>query len=57
MFATAMGTVVPRLSGVVRSTSSLDPTLERLGTIKTSLYVRSYAGTSAMNFIALQGYA
>jgi hypothetical protein len=44
MLATTMGTVVPIPSGVVRSTSRRDETSERLGTMKTSLYVSSNGG-------------
>ena len=36
MLATTIGIVVPTPSGVVRSTSSRDPTDERAGTMKTS---------------------
>ena len=36
--------VVPRPSGVARSTSKRERRSERLGTMKTSLYVRSYGG-------------
>ena len=41
MLATTTGTLVPMPSGVVRSTSIRDGTADRLGTMKTSLYVRS----------------
>ncbi len=41
MLATTTGIVVPNASGVVRSTSKRDGTDDRLGTMKTSLYVRS----------------
>ena len=44
MFATAIGIVVPTRSGVVRSTSNREPTSDMLGTINTSLYVRSCTG-------------
>src|SRR5215213_11238797 len=44
MLATATGSVVPTPSDVDRSTSSRDGTSERLGTMKTSLYVRSNGG-------------
>lgn len=37
MLAAMIGTLVPTLSGVVRSTASRDPTSEREGTMKTSL--------------------
>jgi hypothetical protein len=37
MFDTTTGMVVPRPSGVVRSTSSRDGTSDRLGTMNTSL--------------------
>ena len=47
MLATTTGIVVPSSSGVVRSTSKREGTDERLGTMKTSLYVRSYGGGSA----------
>jgi hypothetical protein len=41
MLATTTGRLVPTPSGVVRSTSIRDGTAERLGTMNTSLYVRS----------------
>ena len=41
MLATTTGRLVPTPSGVVRSTSMRDGTAERLGTMNTSLYVRS----------------
>ena len=41
MLATTIGRLVPIPSGVVRSTSMRDGTADRLGTMKTSLYVRS----------------
>ena len=41
MLATTTGRLVPTPSGVVRSTSIRDGTDERLGTMNTSLYVRS----------------
>ena len=44
MLATTSGIVVPTPSGVVRSTSRRLVTCERDGTMKTSLYVRSYGG-------------
>ena len=51
MLATTSGIVVPTPSGVVRSTSIREVTAERDGTMKTSEYVRSYAGgVSPRNF-------
>ena len=44
MFDTTSGIVVPTPSGVVRSTPNRDPTADRLGTMNTSLYVRSWLG-------------
>jgi hypothetical protein len=44
MFDTTIGMVVPMRSVVARSTSRRDPTADMLGTMKTSLYVRSYGG-------------
>ena len=41
MLPTTTGRWVPMPSGVVRSTSRREPTADRLGTMKTSLYVRS----------------
>ena len=41
MLATTIGIVVPTASGVVRSTSSREPTDDRVGTMNTSEYVRS----------------
>ena len=46
MLATTTGSSCRRRSGVVRSTSSRDPTSERFGTMKTSAYVRSCCGTA-----------
>jgi hypothetical protein len=37
MLATTTGMVVPRRSGVLRSTSNRDDTADRLGTMNTSL--------------------
>ena len=45
MFDTTSGIVVPIPSGVRRSTFIRDGTSERLGTMKTSLYVRSKPGS------------
>ncbi len=44
MLETTSGSVVPVPSAVVRSTSKRLVTSERAGTMKTSLYVRSYEG-------------
>ena len=44
MFATTSGMVVPMPSGVERSTPNRLPTSEWLGTMNTSLYVRSCPG-------------
>jgi hypothetical protein len=41
MFDTTSGIWRPRSSGEWRSTSKRERTVERLGTMKTSLYVRS----------------
>jgi hypothetical protein len=51
MLATTTGMVVPSRSGVVRSTSKRDATSLRLGTMNTSLYVRSYGGVLPRNCI------
>src|SRR5215472_194969 len=45
MLATVTGIVAPVPSLVVKSTSRREPTSDRLGTRKTSLYVRSWAGS------------
>ena len=48
MLATTSGMVVPVPSGDRRSTAWRDPTALRLGTMKTSSYVRSYGGLTSL---------
>ena len=48
MLATTSGMVVPVPSGEARSTPWREPTAERLGTMNTSSYVRSYGGLMSL---------
>ena len=48
MLATTSGMVVPVPSGEPRSTPWREPTAERLGTMNTSSYVRSYGGLMSL---------